>query len=433
MNEQHPAGVLFFPPRGSGEPAPGEREALEAAARAAEAGRTLDEILERFWEATSGLLPRDRVSLAFLEEDGARLTTRYCKAAYEPLALDDGYSAGLAGSTLAALLERRQGRLIPDLEAYLAARPRSGSSRLLLKEGVASSLALPLLVGERPVGVLFLSSRTPRAFTAAQGRLLHELTLRLAPALEKAWIIRRLEQARANFHATLGFVSHELKSPLAGLISRGSAYLEGYLGPVDPRAGETVGAMVRGARHMLDMVHNYLDLSRLESGELALKLQDDVRLSELLSAVVDLTAANAEQRGSKVALKLPDLEILLRADPELLQTALLNLVDNGLKYGREGTEVSVEAAVEEDHLVLTVENEGVGFTPEQAARLFRRFSRLRQPGTEGIRGSGLGLYLAWWVAQKHGGTIEAASEPGRWARFSVRIPRGGPRPEGVPG
>ncbi|HLP57431.1 MAG TPA: ATP-binding protein, partial [Candidatus Deferrimicrobium sp.] len=99
-----------------------------------------------------------------------------------------------------------------------------------------------------------------------------------------------------------------------------------------------------------------------------------------------------------------------------------NLLDNAIKYGDENIEVKVKFNEENGELFFLVHNKGVGFDKEQAKKLFRRFSRLKQKGTEDRRGTGLGLYLTWWIIQKHGGRIEADSEPGRWAEFKVYLP-----------
>jgi len=171
------------------------------------------------------------------------------------------------------------------------------------------------------------------------------------------------------------------------------------------------------------MVGNYLDLARLESGEMRFRPVADVNFrDEVLQFALDTVIARAEQRGSRIAVTQPQAAPHLAADPDLLRIVTVNLLDNAVKYGHEKIEVKVEVRVEEGWLVVSVWNEGVGFTPEQATRLFKRFSRLQQKGTEDRRGSGLGLYLTWWIVQKHGGRIQAESEPGAWARFTVRLP-----------
>jgi signal transduction histidine kinase len=120
-------------------------------------------------------------------------------------------------------------------------------------------------------------------------------------------------------------------------------------------------------------------------------------------------------------IRLPPI-FSLTGDLYLLRIVVVNLLDNAIKYGDENIEVQVKLAEEGGKLVFSVRNKGVGFDKEQAKKLFRRFSRLKQKGTEDRRGTGLGLYLTWWIVQKHGGRIEADSEPGQWAEFRVYLP-----------
>ena len=109
---------------------------------------------------------------------------------------------------------------------------------------------------------------------------------------------------------------------------------------------------------------------------------------------------------------------------DMASAQVTSVATEGEKHlGCDDGEVTVKASVQDDTLTLSVHNRGVGFTPEQQSKLFQRFSRLKQKGTEDRRGTGLGLYLVWWILETHGGTIEAESEPGEWARFTLTLPR----------
>jgi len=141
-----------------------------------------------------------------------------------------------------------------------------------------------------------------------------------------------------------------------------------------------------------------------------------------LDFAVDTVSARAAERGTRVTLEVPEKDIVITGDIDLLRIAAVNLLDNAVKYGDDNAEVKVKLSREEGTLVFSVRNKGVGFDKEQARKLFRRFSRLKQKGTEDRRGSGLGLYLTWWIIQKHQGRIIADSEPGRWAEFTVYLP-----------
>ena len=387
------------------------------------AGLSLDEVLEVVWRETAEMLPRDRIGFSFIDEDGARVVARWFKADYEAVALGNGYEAGLAGSSLADLLGGGKARVIRDLAAYLAQRPESDSTARLVREGVRSSLTLPLVVSERPVGFLFFSSRKTDAFTPGHAAILAAVLGRISQAVEKALIIKRLSDSRDSYLSTLGFISHEIKNPLASIIGRGETYARGYLGQADPKAVEVIQRMTDLAKYLADMVDNYMDFTRLETGDMRLETKDAVRFGEdVLKFAASAVQPQAERRGAAIVVDVPPEGIAVRGDPDLLRIVMVNLLDNAVKYGYDGGQVRAAAKVENGRLMVTVRNAGVGFTQEQAGRLFKRFVRLRQKGTEDRRGSGLGLYLCWYIAQLHGGRLSADSEPGQWAQFTLTLP-----------
>jgi signal transduction histidine kinase len=114
------------------------------------------------------------------------------------------------------------------------------------------------------------------------------------------------------------------------------------------------------------------------------------------------------------------------ADAELLRIAVINLLSNAAKYGREGGEARIRLHRQGDEALIDVWNEGPGFTAAERERLFGKFARLKNPNTRDKRGSGLGLFLCRHVAEQHGGRVSAESEPGKWARFTLTLPLAGP-------
>ncbi|MBM3323743.1 ATP-binding protein, partial [candidate division WOR-3 bacterium] len=186
--------------------------------------------------------------------------------------------------------------------------------------------------------------------------------------------------------------------------------------------------------YLINLVRDYLDLARIESGEMHYRPAPAVDLvEEVVRPVVELQSPAAAGRGMKIE---TDAEYLVApGDPMLLRVVLGNLVGNAVKYGREGGKVTIRLVRRaffdyaddgrrhrEYWALFSVRNEGVGFTPEQKQRLFARFQRLKQPEVKAVAGSGLGLYISRQIVLRHGGEITADSEPGKWAEFQFRIP-----------
>ncbi len=233
----------------------------------------------------------------------------------------------------------------------------------------------------------------------------------------------KLEQINRSYMETLGFVTHELKSPLISIKGMSSRLLKSNLADTTDEARHFLDRIARNSEELLDMVQNYLDLSRFENGELtahasAVNFKNDV-LNPVIARETDLL----HSRNISLDVECPET-LVVRADEELLQTVLTNYLTNAAKYGREGGKARITVTSEADSVTVCVWNEGVGFSPEQAAQLFQRFSRLRTEQTRRTRGSGLGLFLCRQIIELQGGRVWTESEPGRWAAFYFRIPEG---------
>jgi two-component system NtrC family sensor kinase len=231
----------------------------------------------------------------------------------------------------------------------------------------------------------------------------------------------KLEQSSRNYMQTLGFVTHELKAPLAAIQMLIATMVEGYLGKVSPEVSDFLIRIQRNCEELQDMVRDYLDLSRLEHGELvANKVPIDLPKT-VVGMAVDQTAVFFRSRRITVRVNAPS-ELPVVADPGLLRIALNNFLTNAAKYGREGGQATVTAAAADGWVTLSVWNEGEGFPPEQAGRLFEKFYRVRNANTHAKRGSGIGLFTVRNIAELHGGRAWAESEPGAWCAFHLSFP-----------
>jgi hypothetical protein len=385
---------------------------------------SLEAIVDFLFEATKPLCPCDRIALAFADETGRRVIAHYARATYEPLHLRKGYAEDLHGSSLDRIMAEGDIRLIDDLAAYLDAHPDSRSSRLLVAEGVRSSMTCPLRVEGRNVGLFFRSSRQPAAYDERTVRMHLAVAERLSQAVEKAYRIERLAAANRAYNEMLAFVTHELKSPVASMMMDATVLADGYLGEITEEQRDKVRRMQSKGRYLLELVEEYLSLARLEGGqtELNMKLGVDLRV-DVIDPAVDIVRSSIEGKGQKLAVETPSAGPAVEVDPAMLKIALVNLLSNACKYGREGGAIDLRLETDEKGFTVAVRNEGRGFTPADRDRLFRKFSRLDDPELQKQKGTGVGLYTVWRVVNLHGGRVDAASEPGQWAEFSFRIPQ----------
>jgi signal transduction histidine kinase len=403
---------------------PGERSLLECVNQKVGGQASLAEILDFLAQALQGVAPCDRFSLAFVSEHGRRVTSHYTRAMYEPVLLHTGYTEDVADSSLAEVLRRGVPRVIADLEQYLAARPSSRSTRLLVKEGVRASLTCPLMVDGRVVGLLFRSSRRAGVYDEHQVALHAALAERLSQAVEKAYRIEQLGEANRQYFELLTVVTHELRTPLASMVTEANLLRDGYLGELQPKQRAAVERMVRQGQHLLGLVGDYLELGRLEGGQLRYAPRGGVDFAkEVLGPALELVAVQLEARDMEVQQDVPPDLPAVALDPQLMRIVLVNLLGNAVKYGREHGIVRVRARCDGARLVVGVWNEGAGWPASEQSRLFKKFSRLQTPELLRQKGTGVGLYTCWRIVQWHGGHLRGDAELGRWAEFTCELPQ----------
>jgi signal transduction histidine kinase len=166
----------------------------------------------------------------------------------------------------------------------------------------------------------------------------------------------------------------------------------------------------RNCEELQDMVKNYLDLSRVERGELEAEPRAMDLVADVVRPCLDQNEPLFESRAMRVEAELPSA-MPLTADPALLRIALTNYLSNAAKYGAEGGVARIEVREEGESVAVSVWNEGMGFTKEESAALFRKFSRLKNENTSSKRGSGLGLWLCELVIGLHGGVCDWKNWP----------------------
>ncbi len=190
-------------------------------------------------------------------------------------------------------------------------------------------------------------------------------------------------------------------------------------------------AIQHSGRHLLAVVNDLLDFSKLEAGRMVVHIED-ARLPDLLEKLDLAMTPIAQTRGitlefppdpSLVAASLP-----LRTDPTKLMQVLMNLVSNAIKFSPEGSRVTVRSALSADRLVLSVVDQGIGIASEDQARIFESFLQLDNSHTRKVGGTGLGLTISRKICELLGGSLSLQSAPGRGSTFEVSLPRESDRP-----
>ncbi|HWQ11629.1 MAG TPA: CHASE domain-containing protein [Roseiflexaceae bacterium] len=285
-----------------------------------------------------------------------------------------------------------------------------------------------------PWGVLAVGA----AFAAlTAGYIAQRLRSEAALRHERASLARRVEErtadlSRANAElartarakdAFLATMSHELRTPLNTVLMLADILAEQTYGPITERQRDALDTIDASGRHLLALINDILDLSRIAAGKLAIQ-PEPVSVAEICHASLQLVRAAAGRKSLALSLALERPEAVVQADPRRLKQILVNLLGNAIKFTPEGGRVALrvtgDAAAQ--RICFAVEDSGIGIAPEDLGRLFQPFVQLDSGLARQHEGTGLGLALVSHLAELHGGSVAVESVSGQGSRFTVMLP-----------
>lgn len=229
-----------------------------------------------------------------------------------------------------------------------------------------------------------------------------------------------LQQWVKNYLEALEFINHELKNQIAAMKINLLAVRDGYVGSVTKEQHEALDDVGQAIHRAEEMILNYLNLSRIERGELQVRARPLHAENDVVRPLLGNFRGRLDAKGMHIEVEMEE-DLFVQADPSLLQIVYDNLINNAIKYGREGGRVRITGAHRDGGAELHVWNDGPGVPQDRVAKLFGKFYRLQDP-KEKERGTGLGLFIAREIVQRHGGEIRAESEPGHWIDFVFTLP-----------
>ncbi len=287
---------------------------------------------------------------------------------------------------------------------------------------VRALMAVPIHVGDQRLGVLEVMSCRTGAFTREDGATLALLAEQCAIALRNARLIEELQRSNRLKDDFLANLSHEVRTPLTGIVGWAEVLLDSNGG--DATVRRALEAILGQADTLSRMLADLIDLSRIDNFGLELR-RERVRLSETVAAALDAVAPGAAKRGISIRCHIERDLPAMEGDPARLKQVAWNLLANGVKFSPAGGTVDVTARRAGDGgLELVVADEGHGIEPEFLPHVFERFRQEETSSSRRYGGLGVGLSIARAIAEAHGGTIAAESE-GRekGSRFRVTFPR----------
>jgi signal transduction histidine kinase/HAMP domain-containing protein len=299
--------------------------------------------------------------------------------------------------------------------------------KVIDRAGVRSLLAIPLLREGRVLGALTVSRRFEGTFPAEVTTLLQTFAAQSAVAIQNARLFREIEQKSrelevASQHKSqfLANMSHELRTPLNAILGYTELIVDKIYGEVPDKITDVLERVQKSGRHLLGLINDVLDLSKIEAGQLTLTLSD-YSVHDAVQSAVTAVESLAREKGLRlvvdVAAKLP----VGRADERRVVQVLLNLVGNAIKFTEEG-EVAIRVRRDNELFVVSVSDTGAGIPKAQHERIFEEFQQADGSSTRTNGGTGLGLAIARKIIELHGGRIWVESVVGEGSTFTFSVP-----------
>jgi signal transduction histidine kinase/sensor domain CHASE-containing protein len=354
---------------------------------------------------------------------------------------DNEHGHGTAGT---AIRTRK-----PVVARDLYTNPNFASWRELLRSrDYASAIAMPLIVGDEVYGVMVIYAAEQDAFDTTEVSLLEELGHNISHGimaihsrkerdealsviekerneLEKRVVERTQELLYAKEAAEsadrlksafLATMSHELRTPLNSIIGFTGIILQRMVGPLNDEQIKQLNMVNNSARHLLDLINDVLDISKIEAGQLNV-LNETFHLPASVEKVIQSAQPLAEKKGLKLSVKIDPQIGLISSDRRRVEQILLNLISNAIKFTEEGS-ITVICAAKENKVILSVHDTGIGIKNEDMGKLFNAFQQIESGLTRKYDGTGLGLSISKKLAELLGGKIIVESVWDKGSTFS---------------
>jgi signal transduction histidine kinase len=329
----------------------------------------------------------------------------------------------------------REGRPIgiPDI----ALVERDVHLQLLFEDGWRSVLAVPVLRGGQIIGAMVVRRKTPGAFSDEVKEFMETFASQSALAVFNARVFRELERKSAELQVAsqhksdfLASMSHELRTPLNAVIGFSEVLLERMFGDLNEHQEEYLRDILNSGMHLLELLNEILDLSKVEAGRMELELSV-FSLRGTIEHAIALVRERAAMHSISVTLEMDPRLDLIESDELRFKQVMLNLLSNAVKFTPNGGQVAVRAVRTDHRLSVTVTDSGIGIPPEDQERIFESFQQ-GQRGPSREEGTGLGLTLCRRIVTLIGGTMSLQTEVGVGSTFGFTVPMRGARVSGAP-
>ncbi|MGL4962825.1 MAG: ATP-binding protein [Inquilinus sp.] len=299
--------------------------------------------------------------------------------------------------------------------------------KIILDAGYRSVLVVPLFRPTKIVGALVVRRRAPGEFDDQTVHLMETFAGQSVLAIQNAKLFREIEAKGRELEAAsrhksqfLANMSHELRTPLNSVLGFTELLVDGVYGELPDRAKATVARVQANGRHLLGLINDVLDLSKIEAGQLTLALED-YSVGQIVRSTVTAVEPLARAKGLTLAATVAENLPIGRGDERRLTQVLLNIAGNAVKFTEIGA-VDILADAVDGYFEITVRDTGPGIAPKDQALIFEEFQQVDNSSTRQKGGTGLGLAISKRIVEMHGGRISVESMSGSGSAFRIKIP-----------
>jgi len=312
---------------------------------------------------------------------------------------------------------------VPDMRAV----PADPVNEIIMRAGYRARLLIPLMAPDGAIGALVVRRREPGEFPKNTIDVLQTFAAQSVLAIQNARLFseigdksRQLEVASQHKSQFLANMSHELRTPLNAILGYTELILDSIYGDVPDKARATLERIQANGKHLLGLINDVLDLSKIEAGQLTLALAD-YSIKDVVHNVYGAVESLATSKDLALKVELPKELPQAHGDERRLTQVLLNLVGNAIKFTDIG-EVAIRTSVANGSFTVAVRDTGPGIAEQDQAKIFEEFQQADSSSTKQKGGTGLGLAIAKRIIEMHGGRLWVESKVGEGATFSFTIP-----------
>jgi len=378
----------------------------------------LDRMLRTIVDKAVRLVGADKSLILLVDAEKERLT-RAVGHGYTQAQLDEHrfeeFQDGISGWVLR--------EKVPTLSKNIQTDERNQGKSLASarQSGDRSAAVAPLLIEGEVIGTLtVINSQRTESFCPDDLNLVSMLAGQAAIAIHNARLYEAAQEADHLKSAFLASMSHELRTPLNSIIGFTGIILQGLVGPLNPEQEKQLGMVRDSSRHLLDLINDVLDISKIEAGQLEM-VRERFDMREAIDKVARTMRPMAERKGLGLTVEVSPPVGQVTSDRRRVEQILINLVNNGIKFTDQG-EVRVACEISGDWLVTRVVDTGIGIKPEDVGKLFEPFRQIDTGLARQHEGTGLGLSICKRLVEMLGGMISAESEWGVGSTFAFTLP-----------